>query len=498
MQKQFTRGTSCLAIGPAGENKVLYAGVFSGERTAGRGGVGAVFGDKNLKLVTARGTHIHPEIHDQDRLDFLNKQWKMQLKRHPITGAQLSKLGTAGLVAPMQAHRILATKNFGDGRFENFEKVSGEELAEKHLIKNGGCYSCPMKCERRVRYEGKNIKGPELETLGLLGPNLMNDDIEKIIKWNYELDELGIDTISAAGSIAFAMELNEKGLWDCGLEFGKTDNLSEVFHDIAYRRGIGDILAEGTKRMSEKFGGEDFAIHSKGMELAAYEPRGAVGHGLGYATANRGGCHLNAGYMVVLEGLGLNMDSYTPKGKAALAITFQNVMEGASAAGFCVFTSYAILPWFIVAKPTSFLTRAVQTVFKYSTPIMYPVLQFPQVLAVNIPLVQYPRVLNASTGLHYTAGTFVKAGAYGYNVERLANIILGLPVGKDTDTLPKRLTDEEQVPGDKKTKVPLEKMKKSYYIIRGWKDGAPTKRTLKRLGIKIPECAKEVFPYGKG
>ncbi len=497
VQKQYPSGTSCIAIGPAGENKVLYSGVFSGERTAGRGGVGAVFGDKNLKIVTAKGTN-EVELYNKKRMEFLNKQWVMQLRRHPITGAQLSKLGTAGLVAPMQAHRILATKNFSDGRFEHFEKVSGEELAEKHLIRNGGCYSCPMKCERRVNYEGKNIKGPELETLGLLGPNLMNDDIEKIIRWNYELDELGIDTISAAGSVAFAMELNEKGLWDCGLEFGKTDNLSEVFHDIAYRRGIGDILAEGTKRMSERFGGKDFAIHAKGLELAAYEPRGAVGHGLGYATANRGGCHLNAGYMVVLEGLGLNMDSYTPKGKAGLAITFQNVMEGASAAGFCVFTSYAILPWFIVNKPASLMTRAVQTVFKYSTPVLYPVLQFPQVLAVNIPLVQYPRVLNASTGLHYTAGTFIKAGAYGYNVERLANIILGLPVGKDTDTLPKRLTDEEQVPGDKRTKVPLEKMKKSYYIIRGWKDGAPTMRTLKRLGIKVPECAKEVYPYGKG
>lgn len=497
IQKQFSSGTSCITIGPAGENKVLYAGVFSGERTAGRGGVGAVFGDKNLKLVTARGTQ-EVELHDAERMKFLNDQWKMQLKRHPITGAQLSKLGTAGLVAPMQAHRILATKNFGDGRFENFEKVSGEELAEKHLVKNGGCYSCPMRCERRVMYEGKNIKGPELETLGLLGPNLMNDDIEKIIKWNYELDELGIDTISAAGCVAFAMELNEKGMWDCGLEFGKTDNLSEVFHDIAYRRGIGDILADGTKRMSERFGGKEFAIHAKGMELAAYEPRGAVGHGLGYATSNRGGCHLNAGYMVVLEGLGLNMDSYTPKGKAGLAITFQNVMEGASAAGFCVFTSYAILPWFIVNKPSSLITRAVQTVFKYSAPVLYPVLQFPEVLAVNIPLVQYPRVLNASTGLHYTAGSFIKAGAYGYNVERLANIILGLPVGKDTDTLPKRLTDEEQVPGDKRTKVPLEKMKKSYYIMRGWKDGAPTMRTLKRLGIKVPECAKEVYPYDKG
>ena len=496
-QKKFPGGTSALTIGPAGENKVLYAGVFSGERTAGRGGVGAVFGDKNLKVVTAKGTQ-DPEIYDQERLDFLNKQWEMQLKRHPITGAQLAKLGTAGLVAPMQAHRILATKNFSNGRFDNFEKVSGEELAEKHLIKNGNCYSCPMRCERRVSYNGKNVKGPELETLGLLGPNIMNDDIEKIIKWNYELDELGIDTISAAGSIAFAMELNEKGMWDCGLEFGKTDKLSEVFELIAKREGIGDILADGTRKMSERFGGKEFAIHAKGLELAAYEPRGAVGQGLGYATSNRGGCHLNAGYMVVLEGLGLNMDSYTPKGKAGLAITFQNVMEGASAAGFCVFTSYAILPWFIVAKPTSVMTRVVQQVFKFTAPILYIATQYPEILAVNIPLIQYPRVLNAATGSKYTAGKFIKVGSYGYNVERIANIILGLPVGDDTDTLPKRLTDEEQVPGDKKTKVPLGKMKKSYYIIRGWKNGAPTMHTIKRLGIRLPECAKEVYPYGKG
>ena len=294
------------------------------------------------------------------------------------------------------------------------------------------------------------------------------------------------------------MELQEKGLWNSGLEFGKTDNLSEVFELTAKREGIGDDLANGTRLMSEKFGGKEFAIHAKGMELAAYEPRGAVGQGLGYATANRGGCHLNAGYMVVLEGLGLNMNSYTPKGKAGIAITFQNVMEGASAAGFCVFTSYAIIPWFLVAKPTGLMTRAVQQVLKFTAPILYIAAKCPEILAVNIPLIQYPRVLNAATGMKFTAGTFLKNGALGYNTERLANIILGLPVGEETDTLPRRLLDEEQVPGDKKTKVPLDKMKKSYYIIRGWKNGAPTMRTLKRSGVRIPECIKEVYPYGKG
>ena len=497
IQKLFKGGTSPLVIGPAGENKVLYAGVFSGERTAGRGGVGAVFGDKNLKVITAKGSK-DPEIHDKERLDELTEEWKMQLLRHPITGAQLSKLGTAGLVAPMQAHRILATKNFSDGRFDSFEKVSGEELTEKYLVANGNCFSCPMRCERRVKVDGKNVKGPELETLGLFGPNILNDDIEKILRWNYELDELGMDTISCAGSIAFAMELHEKGMWDSGLEFGKTDNISEVFKLIANREGIGDILADGTKRMSERFGGKEFAIHAKGMELAAYEPRGAVGQGLGYATANRGGCHLNAGYMVVLEGLGLNMNSYTAKGKASLAIMFQNTMEAASAAGCCVFTSYAILPWFIVAKPTSLLTRIVQQAFKFLTPILYIGMQYPQILAFNIPLIQYPRAINAACGTKHTMGSFIKAGSYGYNVERVCNVILGLPVGKDTDTLPERLTKEEQVPGVKKTKVPLDKMKRSYYIIRGWKNGTPTMRMIKKLGIRLPECAKEVYPYGKG
>ena len=496
-QKGLPPSTGKLVIGPAGENKVLYACVFSGERTAGRGGVGAVFGDKNIKIVTAGGNKQVP-IYNKERLDKINAQWRKMLLKHPITGAQLAKLGTAGLIAPMQAHRILATKNFSDGRFDNFEKVSGEELAEKHLIKNAGCHSCPMKCERRVDYNGMNIKGPELETLGLLGPNLLNDNLEKIIKWNYELDELGIDTISAAGSVAFAMELNEKGMWNCGLNFGETDNLSQVFEDIAYRRGIGNELANGTKRMSEKFGGKEFAINAKGLELAAYEPRGAVGHGLGYATSNRGGCHLNAGYLVVLEGLGLNIDAYTPKGKAGLVVTFQNVMEGASAAGFCVFTSYAILPYFLVAKPTSLLTRAVQTVLKYSTPIILIASRFPKILHLNIPLVQYPRVYNAATGAHFKIGDFLRNGELGYNTERLANIILRLPVGEDTDTLPKRLTDEEQVPGDKRTKVPLDKMKKSYYLMRGWKNGAPTMKTLKKVGVRIPECIKEVYPYGKG
>lgn len=482
VQKNLPADVDKLVIGPAGENKVLYSCVFSGERTSGRGGVGAVFGDKNLKAVTAKGTKTC-EVAQPEKLKALNKKWVQTLKTHPLTGRQLPKLGTAGLIAPMQAHGILATRNFGAGRFDQFEAVSGEELAEKHLVANAACTTCVIRCARMVNVDDKVVKGPELETLGLLGPNILNDKIEMVLKWNYELDELGMDSISTAGSIAFAMELNEKGMWDCGLEFGKNDNISETFRKIAFREGIGDDLANGTKRMSEKFGGKEFAIHAKGMELAAYEPRRAVGQGLGYATANRGGCHLNAGYLVVVEGLGLDVDSLTTHGKAAMTIMFQNLMEGISACGSCLFTSYAVFPAFLVEKPNRLLTKTILKLFPYFGPVVNLLNKFSKAVQMNLPLIQHTYALNYVCGFKATVGTALTTGAHGYNMERMSNIILGQKAG--ADVLPKRLTEVTQDPNDPRTKVPLEKLKKDYYKARGWKDGIPTYKTLKKFGVDL-------------
>lgn len=481
-QDKLPADTDKLVIGPAGENKVLYSCVFSGERTSGRGGVGAVFGDKNLKAVTAKGTKVC-EIAQPEKLRKFNKKWVQTLKTHPLTGRQLPKLGTAGLIAPMQAHGILATRNFGAGRFKGFESVSGEELAEKHLVSNDACTTCVIRCARKVVVDDKIVKGPELETLGLLGPNIENDNMERILQWNRELDELGMDTISAAGSIAFAMELNEKGMWDCGLEFGKTDNISDTFRKIAFREGIGDELANGTKRMSEKFGGREFAIHAKGMELAAYEPRRAVGQGLGYATANRGGCHLNAGYMVVVEGLGLDVDSLTTHGKAALTIMFQNLMEAISACGSCLFTSYAVFPAFLVEKPNWLMTKMILKVFPYVGPVVNLLNRFTKAVKLNIPLIQHTYALNYVCDFKATVGTILTAGAHGYNMERMSNIILGQKAG--ADVLPRRLTQVPQDPSDPRTKVPLDKLKKDYYRARGWEDGIPKYSTLKKNGVEM-------------
>ncbi len=487
-QEMLPERTGKLVIGPAGENKVLYACVFSNERTAGRGGVGAVFGDKNLKAVTAFGTAL-PNVRNREKLRKTNEKWVHILKTHPLTGRQLPKLGTAGLIAPMQAHRILATKNFSAGRFDGFEKISGEELAEKHLVSNAACTTCAIRCARMVRVDGKVVKGPELEILGLLGANILNDDLEKIIRWNYVLDELGMDSISAAGTVAFAMELKEKGVHDFGLEFGRTDNIEEIFEKIARREGEYDMLANGSRWLSEQFGGKEYSINAKGMELAAYTPRHAVGHGLGYATSNRGGCHLNAGYMVVVEGLGLDVDSLTHHGKAALAIMFQNLMEAVSAGGECLFTSYAVLPGFLIDKPNWPVTKVILAAFPYVGPVINLLSHFTKAPKINIPLLPESYAIKYATGLRSTMASMLTWGAYGYNTERIANIILGQKA--DADQLPGRLTDEPQEPNDPRTKVPLDKMKPVYYRARGWKDGIPKWHRLKSLGIQLDKSVYE-------
>lgn len=471
-----------LSIGPAGENLVKYAAVISGERAAGRAGVGAVFGSKNLKAMVATGNHEVP-VYSPEKFTKHCQKWTNTLRSHPLTGNQLPKMGTAGLVTPMQVRGILSSRNFAQGQFDEFEKISGEVLAEEYNIVNKGCMSCPIKCTRTVSVEGREVKGPELETLGLLGGGIMNDNIELILKWNYELDELGMDTISAAGTLAWAMEANEQGLWKNGLAFGKTANISKTIENIAFRRGIGNELAEGTRWLSEKYGGKDFAIQSKGLELSAYEPRRSVGQGLGYAVSNRGGCHLNGGYLVIIENLGLTANPQTPHAKADLCMVMQDLMESVSMGGQCLFSSYAVFPGFLIAKPNSFVTRAVNKVIPFVGPVVRVLNKFPEMAQFHLPLLPHTKATELATGMKYNLAAFIRAGERSYNVERAVNAKFG--VNAAMDTLPKRLTDVPQDPNDPSTKVPLEVMKKVYYEARGWdENGLPSDAKLKKLKIK--------------
>ena len=470
-----------LCIGPAGENLVRYSAVISDERAAGRTGMGDVLGWKNVKAIAVCGNHDIP-VHDPSATKKWCQKWFRYLRNHPLTGNQLPRMGTAGLVSSMQMRGLLATKNYTEGSFEHFDKVNGETLAEEYNIVNKGCLSCPIKCARTVTVEGEDVKGPELETLGLLGGGILNKDLYHILKWNKELDDLGLDTISASNTLAYAMEANERGLWNNGLKFGDIEGISKIWDDIAYRRGIGNELAEGSKRLSEKYGGKEFAMQSKGLELAAYEPRRAVGQGLGYAVSNRGGCHLNGGYLVILEGLGLNIDAQTPHSKADFTMMFQDLMEMISATGQCLFTSYAFFPGFLITRPNGAIATAANKLLPHLGWAIRLMNKFPRVLAFHLPVFHHTKMMQKAVGMPMTFGKYLQTGERGFNLERAVNVRFGVSAAKDS--LPKRLTDVPQDPNDPRTRVPLEQMKKIYYQARGWdKSGIPTCRTLKKLKI---------------
>lgn len=481
-QEKLPQRAGNIVIGPAGENLVKYASIVSQERVAGRAGVGAVMGWMQLKAVTVSGNKTVPVFNAEKNKEH-NKKWYRYLSKHPLTGDLLPRFGTANLVSAMQARRLLGTKNFSEGKYTDFEKVSGEVLAEKYNVVNKGCISCPIRCARTVKVGEKEVKGPELETLGLLGAGILNNDMESILKWNYELDELGMDTISAAQTIAWAMEASEKGLWDNGLKFSDTDGILELFSDIAHRRGIGDELAEGTRILAKKYGGEAFAMQVKGLELSAYEPRKAVGQGLGYAVSNRGGCHLNGGYMVFMEGLGLSTNPLTHHGKADLTMMMQNLMEMISATGQCLFTSYAFFPSPLIKHPNAWYSRLVNFCLPYVGAVVRIFInKFPGILHLHLPVFPQTKGFQYVTGMKMKFGGYIRAGERGYNLERLVNTRFGISA-KD-DKLPARLTVIPQEPGYQKAVVPLEKLKVTYYKARGWdKNGIPKEKTLRKLKI---------------
>ncbi|MHB8895901.1 MAG: aldehyde ferredoxin oxidoreductase family protein [Candidatus Geothermincolia bacterium] len=484
-QEKLPKGTGKIVIGPAGENGVLYACIMSQERAAGRGGAGAVMGSKNLKAITAKGKAkvpvAYPEKFQKD-----TKKWIKILQSHPSTGEMMPDYGTAVFVNRCNVTNTMPTHNFMRGTFEDAEAVSGEVLADTLLTKNFGCASCVIKCGRRVMVGDKDVKGPEYETLGLLGPNLENADLAKICQWNYEADLVGVDTISLGNTLGFTMELTEKGMLDSPLKFGSTEGVSEMIQDIAYRRGLGNDLADGVKRMSEKYGGKDFAMQVKGMELAAYEPRGAVGHGLGYAVANRGGCHIAGGYMIYFEANGpLTMDPLTTHAKPHLAALMQILLDSLSDAGSCQFTAFTAIPKQALGlKPSGFLFRIAAKALEGFGPAVGLMLKYPQALAIVPPmdLLQHPKAISDLTGMKMTLGKYIEVGQRTYLIERMFNIREGITGAQDT--LPKRSTEELQT-SDPRSRVPLAKMLPVYYRLRGLdRGGAPTPKTLAKLGVR--------------
>jgi aldehyde:ferredoxin oxidoreductase len=468
-------GVAC--IGQAGENQVLYSGIVSQERVAARTGLGAVMGSKNLKAIAARGKQ-RPQMGDSDRFKAVSRETTQYKKDHPMTGSILPRLGTANLVLTTAAHNILPTRNFTAGRDPRAWQISGQEMADTVLEGHGGCPSCPVKCGRELKRKGKKIKGPEFETLALMGANTDNFDLASINEWNYLLDDVGLDSISTGNTLGFAMELTKKGMLKSDLEFGKPENIAKTIEDIAHKRGMGAELALGVKRLAEKYGGKDFAMHVKGLELPGYDPRGCWGQGLDYATVNRGGCHIQ-GSTMYLEATGpLRVNPHSTLAKPELVVLQQNTCAAVGSLVMCYFSAYAMIPPQVFSlDPHGIAYQALTWALLHSGPVLGFALQ----LHPGMQVLWFEKLLSAATGRRYTYGDVQALGERCVNMERLFNVREGFTSADDT--LPPRAL-KESIFKDIDDRVPLGRMIPRYYKIRGWDAfGRPTQKKLTELQI---------------
>lgn len=437
-------------IGPAGENLSKVSGVMNERgRAAGRSGVGAVMGSKNLKAIVVRGTN-KVNVNDPDKLKDVFARCMNKIKENGVTGQGLPAYGTAVLVNIINEHGALPTNNFQQSYFDKAEAISGETLAEKYLKRKEPCFRCPIACGRYCEVDGIEGSGPEYETIWAYGSNCGVSDLESIIKANYWCNEYGLDTISTATTIAAAMELYQKGYIkkeDLGdgpeLTWGNAEAIIEWTKRMGQGKGLGAKMAEGSYRLCESYGVPELSMSVKKQEMPAYDPRGIQGIGLNYATSNRGGCHVR-GYMISPEILGLPepLDRFTTEGKAGWTKIFQDFTAAIDSVGLCLFTSFA--------------------------------------LGAD----DYADLYNAISGTNLSGNDFIESGERVWNIERVFNLKAG--IDPSMDTLPKRLLEDPIADGPSKGWVnKLSETLPKYYQARGWSEsGIPTEARLESLGIE--------------
>ncbi|MCH2185766.1 aldehyde ferredoxin oxidoreductase family protein, partial [Myxococcota bacterium] len=479
-QSLLEKKMSHAVIGQAGENKVLYAGIASDERIAGRGGLGAVMGSKKLKAISIRGTG-KIEMDDPEAFREYTQTVRKLFREHPVLGKSMKRFGTGGIVNTTNGRNILPTRNFQYGHYRDAMEISGEHLEENGLTGvKSSCIHCPVTCGRDVNVKGPGrVKGPEYETLALLGSNLEISSLERISEWNYLADDLGLDTISLGSTIGFAMELQERGMFEAGVRFGDPDGISELITDIGYRRGIGNDLADGTRRMSERHGGREFAMHVKGLELSGYDPRGSFAQGVEYATTNRGGCHIQ-GASMYLESVGpLTINPQNLKLKADIPIIQQNLACTINSMVLCIFSTYGIIPASIHnMDANSRAHRALSKAFENMGPLFRVFMSFK-----GRPILWWEKWLTFITGENMSSGVVQEIGARIFNLERMYNLREGFSAADDT--LPSRILDESTFANQSRGH-PLGELLPRYYRLRGWNtDGVPRPRTLDRLQVRI-------------
>ncbi len=432
-----------LCIGPAGENLVRMAAIMNDkERALARGGAGAVMGSKNLKAIVVEGKEKNQPA-DKEQFKFMLYETGKLLKASPLTSQALPEFGTTVVMNVVNEIGALPTRNFQQSQFEEAHKISGETITDTILVKNQACWACPITCTRITKTEsGKEGEGPEFESAWAFGAQCGVGDLDAITEANYLCNDLGLDTISMGNTIGCAMELAEKGLIENDLRFGDATQFQELISDTAYRRGLGDELAEGSYRLAAKHGAPELSMSVKKLELPAYDPRGMQGQGLVYATSNRGACH-ETGNMLGPEVLALPrlIDRFATQGKAGIVSVHQNSAAVIDSLVYCKFANMAVAEEF------------------------------------------FARTLTAVTGEHFTADDLMKVGERVWNLERLYNLREGFT--SEDDTLPKRLLEEPVAAGPSEGfTANLAPMLAEYYQFRGWdENGVPKPETLKELSL---------------
>lgn len=330
------RRVATAVIGPAGENLVKYACIqVDNSRHAGRTGMGAVMGSKKLKgiaVVYDPSERFKVEVADEEKFNKVVDELMNRIK-DDFTCNMLTQLGTAGYMETSEGFGDLPIKYYTQGSFEGATKISGAAMAESVLKGNDGCLGCTIRCGRVVKFRGREIHGPEYETLAAFGTLQLNDDLESLIEINYMLNDLGMDSISAGVAIAFAMWLTEKGVGDFSINWGDAETVKKFVEDIAYRRGRGDELAEGVRFVGAKYSVENWAAHVKGFEIPMHDARGFAALACAYATHVRGACHLP--HQVYLYEMGKKIkeygvssdDRFANDGKGILTAKVQNFSE---------------------------------------------------------------------------------------------------------------------------------------------------------------------------
>jgi aldehyde:ferredoxin oxidoreductase len=414
-------------------------------RAFGRGGVGAVMGSKKLKAIVVKNGHKSFQVKDKERMKQLNIIATDKINVVPITSQGYKLFGTAALVKVINQFGMFPTFNnqtaFTDSKI--IDSVSGESLREKFLEKDEGCYNCIIRCGRLTNTGEKRGKGPEYESLWALGPQTGIFDLKTITHANYLCNELGLDTMSTGGTIACAMEMQQNGLLKNDLvKFGNKNDLCKIIEEIAFKKGLGAELAEGSLRFSKKYNGEKYAMQVKGLELAAYDPRGAFGHALNYAVSSRGACHLT-GFLVAPEVLGVpkKVDRFTVRGKSDLLFLKQNQSAIEDSLIVCKFVGYALG-------------------FEFQI-----------------------RFLNVVLEKDMSITDLITIGERIYTLERLFNVREGF--SRKDDKLPERFLKTPLKEGPSKDRtVPLEDLLNEYYEVRQWdENGIPRDELLERLSL---------------